>query len=92
MLIGAVVLQRRSEAIPCRPRSSSQTAPAATKYIGCSELPEFAAEMRKAVNSGRPAMAGERRITARWSTTMAASPMASPMPSVTPRVVGAGAA
>ena len=34
--------------------------------------------MRNAVSSGRPAMAGERRITARWSTTMAMTPMSQP--------------
>ncbi len=67
-------------------------APAARKNIGCSDSPELDAAMRNAVSSGRPASAGDRRITARWSTMMATTPIASPIASVMPRLVGAGAA
>ena len=59
--------------------------------MGCSELPEFDAEMRKAVSRGSPARAGERRMTARWSTTIPVAAIARPMPRMMPRVLGAGA-
>ena len=71
---------------------SSHTPAAAMKYMGCRDVPLLLADSRNAVNSGSPAIAGERRITARWSTTMAVRAIARPMPRMTPRLVGAGAA
>ena len=74
VLIGTVVLHRRSEEMPWRPSISSHMPPAATKNIGLRASPELEAEMRNAVSRGSPAMAGERRITARWSTMTAGDP------------------